>query len=178
MIEPWGGLANRIRVILAAKIFCEESQLNLDINWIQKPLTKSPAGFYRSQEIADGHFLDVFKPLVSSSECKINFLNAEQSDKAMREKTSVFYKGTDIKEFKKRIIDFELKYTEAHKALRPLDFIQNKIASKTRNKKPTGASLPNQKFCRSFPSETTSRFPAGSQTTWRKGQLYGRQEKK
>ena len=68
LIEPIGGLANRVRVILAAILYCEDKQIDLSINWLNSPKLCHPL---RVNEIAGGHFTDVFSHDTLSKKIKV-----------------------------------------------------------------------------------------------------------
>ena len=71
LIEPIGGLANRTRVILGAILYCEELGIDLRINWLNdNKLTNQ----YRADEIAAGHFSDIFALEGLSNKIKVNFI--------------------------------------------------------------------------------------------------------
>ena len=115
LIEPWGGLANRLRVIFGAQLFCRAQGKELYINWAHKDCHK-----LRRQEVTGSHFLDVFRPIQ-----QIHFLN--EGDMPTEE--AYFYKGTDPSKFRESLGDsnFTVHHRSLYKQLCPIDFIREKV---------------------------------------------------
>lgn len=133
LIEPIGGLCNRIRVILAAIIYCEHAEIDLDINWVNNiklaNLYNSPNKTMRVDEVAGGHFTDVFLHNTLSKKIKINFVGEKDHVKESYIENNLpnFYRGTNVSIFKNSISDFKKIYLQMHKRLRLVDELQNQV---------------------------------------------------
>ena len=111
LIEPIGGLANRTRVILGAILYCEELGIDLRINWLNdNKLTNQ----YRADEIAAGHFSDIF-------------IAEKEHDQGNSRENSLpnFYRGTDAVVMEGHISNFEKKYLQVHERLSLTDDLQS-----------------------------------------------------
>lgn len=135
LIEPIGGLANRIRVILAAILYCEDKQIDLYINWLNNPRL---CHTQRVNEISGGHFMDVFLNETLSTKIKVNFIEEKEHIKELSTENSLpnFYRGTSPVIFENSIKNFKKLYLESYKRLTLNKDIKNQVEAVAASQKP------------------------------------------
>tara|TARA_R110000824_G_scaffold177584_2_gene357030 strand:- start:331 stop:1083 length:753 start_codon:yes stop_codon:yes gene_type:complete len=123
-IEPMGGLANRLRVIIAGITLCKYLGTSLKINWMHD---QKHCHELRAKEISGQHFLEVFEPLGSVGGVDISFISKNES--ADRGNSSTFYRGTDVNFARDIVQDFNVKFPLFYKVLKPTMPLKEKIDS-------------------------------------------------
>ena len=122
IVEPIGGLSNRLRVIMAAKTLCEELGLNLKINWLYDSRFCHEM---RKSEICGTHFLEVFEPLQTVKNTEISFVSTPELPTVKNGEN--FYRGTDVGFARIRVSEFYKKLTAQYKFLKPRAYLREQI---------------------------------------------------
>jgi hypothetical protein len=131
IVEPIGGLSNRLRVIMAAKTLCEELGLNLKINWLYDSRFCHEM---RKSEICGTHFLEVFEPLQTVKNTEISFVSTPELPTVKNGEN--FYRGTDVGFARIRVSEFYKKLTAQYKFLKPRAYLREQIDLLTKRHSP------------------------------------------